>query len=128
MPYMREFFNEKLKVPTEFFNSLQNVTVSKSAPAQEVTRSLIYLGKCWPGAPQRNTCAMQLNLLPASVVRRQELEKRRPLSLWRQRVFFSFCSGGRLTTRGPPRWRGRAYKRCKKERHHARRRNTSWYA
>ena len=79
MPYMREFFNEKLKVPTEFFNPLQNVTVSKSAPTQEVTRSAHLLGEV-VGLSLRSvtTCAMQLNLLPASVVRRQELEKRRP--------------------------------------------------
>ena len=73
MPYMGEFFNEKLKVPTEFFNPLQNVTVSKSAPTQEVTRSAHLLGEV-VGLALRSvtTCAMQLNLLPASVVRRQD--------------------------------------------------------
>jgi len=79
MRYMREFFNEKLNVPIEFFNPLQNVTVSESAPTLEVTRSAHLLGEL-VGLALRSvtTCAMQLNLLPASVVRRQELEKRRP--------------------------------------------------
>jgi type IV pilus assembly protein PilM len=79
MRYMREFFNEKLNVPIEFFNPLQNVTVSESAPALEVTRSAHLLGEL-VGLALRSvtTCPMQLNLLPANVVRRQELEKRRP--------------------------------------------------
>src|SRR5439155_24998001 len=79
MRYMREFFNEKLNVPIEFFNPLQNVTVSESAPTLEVTRSAYLLGEV-VGLALRSvtTCPMELNLLPASVVRRQELEKRRP--------------------------------------------------
>ncbi len=79
MPYMREFFKEKLHLPVEFFNPLQNVTVSESAPMLEVTRSAHLLGEL-VGLALRSacTCPMELNLRPASVVRRQELEKRRP--------------------------------------------------
>jgi type IV pilus assembly protein PilM len=79
LPYMREFFHEKLQLPIEFFNALQNVTVSESAPTQEVTRSAHLLGEL-VGLALRSvtTCPMELNLLPASVVRRKELEKRRP--------------------------------------------------
>src|SRR4029077_11799954 len=39
MPYMREFFHEKLQLPIEFFNPLRNVAVANSAPANELTRS-----------------------------------------------------------------------------------------
>jgi type IV pilus assembly protein PilM len=79
MPYMREFFHEKLQLPIEFFNPLQNVTVSGSAPTQEVSRAAHLLGEL-VGLALRSatTCPMELNLLPASVVRRQQLEKRRP--------------------------------------------------
>jgi type IV pilus assembly protein PilM len=79
MPYMREFFHEKLQLPIEFFNPLQNVTVSESAPMPEVARSAYLLGEL-VGLALRSatTCPMELNLLPANVVRRQELEKRRP--------------------------------------------------
>src|SRR5882724_2397291 len=45
MPYMREFFHEKLQVPIEFFNPLKNVTVSGSAQLPEVTRSAHLLGE-----------------------------------------------------------------------------------
>ena len=77
MPNMREFFQEKFELPVEFFNPLQNVSVSESAP--EVARSAHLLGEL-VGLALRSVavCPMKLNLLPASVVRRQELEKRRP--------------------------------------------------
>ena len=76
---MREFFHEKLQLPIEFFNPLQNVAVSESAHVQEVTRSAHLLGEL-VGLALRSvtTCPMELNLFPASVVRRKELEKRRP--------------------------------------------------
>ena len=79
LPYTREFFHEKFQLPIEFFNPLQNVAVSESAPMQEVARSAHLLGEL-VGLALRSgtTCPMELNLLPASVVRRQELEKRRP--------------------------------------------------
>src|SRR5881227_311837 len=78
-PYMREFFREKLQVPIEFFNPLRNVTVSHSAPVSELTHSAHLLGEL-VGLALRSVsaCPMELNLRPAIVVRRQELEKRRP--------------------------------------------------
>jgi type IV pilus assembly protein PilM len=79
MPYMREFFEEKFQLPIEFFNPLRNVTVSELARLPEVTRSAYLLGEL-VGLALRSvtTCPMELTLLPASVVRRQKLEKRRP--------------------------------------------------
>jgi type IV pilus assembly protein PilM len=77
MPNMREFFHEKFELPVEFFNPLQNVSVSESTP--DTTRSAHLLGEL-VGLALRNVtiCPMKLNLLPVNVVRRQDLEKRRP--------------------------------------------------
>src|SRR5437764_8308714 len=78
MPYMREFFHEKFQVPIEFFNPLQNVTVAESAPTQDVARSAHLLGELVGLALRSVTaCPVELNLRPATVVRRQDLEKRR---------------------------------------------------
>ncbi len=78
MPYMREFFHEKFQVPIEFFNPLQNLTVAESAPMQDVARSAHLLGELVGLALRDVTmCPMELNLRPASVVRRHDLEKRR---------------------------------------------------
>ena len=80
MPYMREFFNEKFQLPIEFFNPLRNVTVSESASASGVARSAYLLGELVGLALRSVTvCPMELSLLPANVVRKKELEKRRPL-------------------------------------------------
>src|SRR5947208_4203912 len=79
MPYMREFFHEKFQVPIEFFNPLQNITIAESAPMQDVARSAHLLGELVGLALRDVTVTpMELNLRPASVVRRQDLEKRRP--------------------------------------------------
>lgn len=79
MPYMREFFREKLQLPIEFFNPLRNVTVDAAVDAADVGRSAHLLGEL-VGLALRSTttCPMELNLRPASVVRAHELTRRRP--------------------------------------------------
>ena len=79
MAYMREFFHEKLQLPIEFFNPLRNVAVSEAASASGVAQSAHLLGELVGLALRSVTvCPMELSLLPANVVRRQELERRRP--------------------------------------------------
>jgi type IV pilus assembly protein PilM len=79
IPYMREFFHEKLQLPVEFFNPLRNVTASNRVAVEVVSKEAHLLGEL-VGLALRSatTCPMELNLRPASVVRRQELERRRP--------------------------------------------------
>lgn len=78
-PYMREFFQEKLQLPIEFFNPLRNVAVADSAPVGILAHSAHLLGELVGLALRTVTaCPMELNLRPASVVRAQALEKRRP--------------------------------------------------
>ena len=78
-PYMREFFQEKLQLPIEFFNPLRNVAVADSAPVGMRARSAHLLGELVGLALRTVTaCPMELNLRPASVIRAQALEKRRP--------------------------------------------------
>jgi type IV pilus assembly protein PilM len=77
IPNMREFFHEKFQLPVEFFNPLQNVAVSGGAgdAAQFPYRFGELVGLALRSA---TVCPMKLNLLPESVVRRHNLEKRRP--------------------------------------------------
>ena len=78
-PRIEEFFHEKLHLPIEFFNPLRNVAVAASAGVEEISRLAHLLGEPVGLALRAATdCPMELNLRPASVVRRQELEKRRP--------------------------------------------------
>lgn len=79
LPYMREFFTEKLQLPVEYFNALRNVTVSSNLNVDEIGRRAHTLGEL-VGLALRGTseCPMELNLRPARVVRRHELSSRRP--------------------------------------------------
>jgi type IV pilus assembly protein PilM len=79
MPYMREFFREKLQLPIEFFNPLRNVAVAPAAPVAELTHSGHLLGELVGlGLRTVTACPIELNLRPEKVVRRHDLEKRRP--------------------------------------------------
>src|SRR5436189_83380 len=79
MPYMREFFQEKLQVPIEFFNPVRNVAIASEADARAIAGSAHLLGEL-VGLALRAvaSCPMELNLRPASVVRDHEIQRRRP--------------------------------------------------
>jgi len=79
MPYMREFFQEKLQVPIEFFNPVRNVAIANEADARQIARSAHLLGELVGlGLRAVASCPMELNLRPASVIRAHEVERRRP--------------------------------------------------
>lgn len=79
LTYMREFFNEKLRVQVEFFNALRNVSVASTVNASEVGRSAHVLGEL-VGLGLRGdiACPMELNLRPASVVKAAQMRRRQP--------------------------------------------------
>ena len=79
LPYMVEFFSEKLQTPIEFFNPLKNVTVTSSAVAESLTAKAQTLGEL-VGAALRSTgnCPVEINLRPQSVVKEQDLARRKP--------------------------------------------------
>jgi hypothetical protein len=79
MPYMREFFQEKLQVPIEFFNPVRNVAIANEADSRQIARSAHLLGEVVGlGLRAVASCPMELNLRPASVIRAHEVERRRP--------------------------------------------------
>jgi type IV pilus assembly protein PilM len=77
--YLREFFQEKLQMPIEYFNALRNVAVAPGADAPEIAKSAHLMGEV-VGLALRAlvSCPIELNLRPASVVRAQQVERRRP--------------------------------------------------
>jgi type IV pilus assembly protein PilM len=79
LPYMREFFQEKFQLPVEFFNPLRNVAVGSNLNVEDIGRNAHRMGEL-VGLALRGTsdCPMELNLRPASVVRRHQLTEKRP--------------------------------------------------
>jgi type IV pilus assembly protein PilM len=75
---VREFFQEKLHLRVEFFDPLRKLAVADSL-VHEIGRCAHLLGEPVGLALRAATrCPMELNLRPKIVLRRQELEKRRP--------------------------------------------------
>jgi type IV pilus assembly protein PilM len=82
LPYIREFFAEKLQMPIEFFNPLRNVTVAGSVDVDAAARSAHSLGELVGLAIRSASEApMELNLEPASVTRAKNLARKQPFMI-----------------------------------------------
>jgi len=78
-PGIQQFFQEKLKLPVDFFDPLRKVPVADSAVLETIARCKHLLGEPVGLALRVATrCPIELNLLPRGVVHRQEMERRRP--------------------------------------------------
>jgi len=77
MPYMVEFFNEKLQMPVEFFNPLRNVTVNNEEVASSIDGKVHRLGEL-VGLGLRGTGAspVEINLRPLALIRQQDMAGR----------------------------------------------------
>ena len=79
LPYMVEFFSEKLQTPIEFLNPLRNVTVSNASLADALAAKAHTFGELVGGALRSfENCPLEINLRPPSVVRDQDLARRKP--------------------------------------------------
>ncbi len=79
LPYIREFFQEKFQLPVEFFNPLRNVAVEGKLDVEQIGRHAHSMGEL-VGLALRGlrACPMELNLRPATVVRRHRIAEQRP--------------------------------------------------
>ena len=82
LPYIREFFSEKLQMPIEFFNPLRNVTVSESVDLEAAGKMAHTLGEL-VGLAIRSAAEapMELNLEPASVTKAKLLARKQPFMI-----------------------------------------------
>ena len=79
LPYMVEFFSEKLQMPIEHFNSLRNVTVTSQEVAAQLGGKAHLLGEV-VGCALRflGNAPLEINLRPHGLVREQNLARRKP--------------------------------------------------
>lgn len=82
MPYTAQFFAEKLNIPVEYFNPLRNVQVAPTVNVDELSGVAHVMGEL-VGTALRNLaqCPIELNLLPKSSLKRQQLEQKKPYFL-----------------------------------------------
>jgi len=82
LPYIREFFAEKLQLPIEFFNPLRNVSVSGSVNHEAAGAAAHTLGELVGLAIRSASQApMELNLEPASVTKKKLLARKQPFMI-----------------------------------------------
>jgi type IV pilus assembly protein PilM len=79
LPFIREFFAEKLNLPVDHFNPFRNVAVAKGATAELVGANAHQFGELVGSAlAQAGEVPLRIDLLPVSVQKSKELERRKP--------------------------------------------------
>jgi type IV pilus assembly protein PilM len=82
MPYMLEFFAEKMQMPVEFFNPFRNVAIAPSVDQAELSRSASALGELVGLASRQiGNAPVEINLRPPTVIRTHDLDRRKPYLL-----------------------------------------------
>jgi len=83
LPYMLEFFSEKLQMPIEHFNPLRNVTVASQETAAVVADKAHTFGEVVGCALRAlENCPIEINLRPFTVVREHDVARRKPFLLF----------------------------------------------
>ncbi len=79
MPYTAQFFAEKLNVPVEYFNPFRNVQIDPAVNLEELEKFAHGYGEV-VGVGLRNLaqCPVELNLVPKSILKRQQFEQKKP--------------------------------------------------
>ncbi|MEX2579592.1 MAG: type IV pilus assembly protein PilM [Verrucomicrobiales bacterium] len=79
LPFIREFFAEKLNLPVDHFNAFRNVTVSSGADQEFVGANAHNMGDLVGIAiNQAGEVPVDIELVPDSVQKARDLEKRKP--------------------------------------------------
>jgi len=82
LPYLREFLNEKIGIEVEYFNGLKAISVGPNVDTDQVSSDAHNLGELVGLAlGQSGESAMDIDLVPAIVERRRDVQRRRPFLL-----------------------------------------------
>ncbi|MBL6765260.1 MAG: type IV pilus assembly protein PilM [Verrucomicrobiae bacterium] len=78
LPYTAQFFAEKLNVPVDYFNPFRNIQIDEEINLEEIAKVAHTFGEV-VGLGIRNLaqCPVDLNLMPVSHIRRQQLNSKR---------------------------------------------------
>lgn len=82
LPFIREFFAEKLNIPIDYFNALRNVTVAGGLDKEYLSANAHSVGDLVGSAlNQMGQVPVKIDLIPDSVKKERELSKRKPALL-----------------------------------------------
>lgn len=93
LPYLNEFFQEKLKVPVEYFNALRNVEIGRKVDHAAVMNQASALGELIGlGLRGAGVTPVEIDLVPRLVARERLVEKRAPF-FWTAGLSFALLLG-----------------------------------
>lgn len=78
LPYLKEVFEEKLRLPVEYFNPLRNVAVGPRVNVEQAGAEAHTMGELVGLALREMACPMELDLSPASVKAAKDIGSRKP--------------------------------------------------
>jgi type IV pilus assembly protein PilM len=81
MPYTKEFFEEKLNIPVDYFNALRNVAVSERVSEQAGAVSYRLGELVGLALRAAGKCPVEIDLEPDTVALRREIKERKPFWL-----------------------------------------------
>ncbi|MBT8037583.1 MAG: type IV pilus assembly protein PilM [Verrucomicrobiae bacterium] len=82
LPYIAEFFQDKLRLPVEFFNPLKRVSVGKGVDVDQIAADAHLLGELvGMGLRGIGQASLEIDLVPDAVSRERETERRKPFLL-----------------------------------------------
>lgn len=78
LPYTAQFFAEKLNIPVDYFNPFRNIQIDEEINLEDIAKVAHTFGEV-VGLGIRNLarCPVDLNLMPASHIRRQQFAAKR---------------------------------------------------
>ncbi len=79
LPYIKEFLEEKLRVPVQWFNALQNVGVGPKVNVEQVSRDAHCLGELVGLALREMSCPMEIDLSPRTVETARSVAAKKPV-------------------------------------------------
>ncbi len=79
LPFIREFFAEKLSLPVDYFNAFRNVTVAGTVDQDFLAQNAHTMGELVGSAiNQMGEAPVEMELIPESVKASKDLDKRKP--------------------------------------------------
>ncbi len=79
LPYTDRFFQEKVRVATEYFNPFRNVDIDNSITRDQLADYAHFFGEVVGlGLRKFAVCPIEVNLLPKSMRKRQDAARKRP--------------------------------------------------
>ncbi|MBK1829392.1 type IV pilus assembly protein PilM [Verrucomicrobiaceae bacterium R5-34] len=80
LPHVADFFQEKLRLPVEFFNPLKRISVGKGVDVDRIAAEAHLLGELVGlGLRGIDQAALEIDLVPDVVSRERDTERRKPI-------------------------------------------------